>query len=180
VDPPGAEVLVNGVRVGKAPLADVVFVDPGDVVVEARAPGLSLGQESLKAVAGKEEAVTLVLKKEAPPAQGALAPGSDAPRSPGRTGTFWGPQRVAGAVVTSVGAVGAVVGAVLGGIAIQAKNAGFRGTAFKVANGSTAALAVGGVLAATGIVLIATGHESAAPKIGINLRPSGIEVAGTW
>jgi hypothetical protein len=61
VEPAGAEVPVNGLPVGKAPLPGPVFVEPGAVVVEARADGYALGNASVKAVAGKEEAVRLVL-----------------------------------------------------------------------------------------------------------------------
>lgn len=74
VEPAGAEVLVNGLPVGKAPLPGAVFVEPGPVVVEARAAGYALANASMKVAAGKEEPVRLVLvsswkKSEAPSAK---------------------------------------------------------------------------------------------------------------
>lgn len=61
VEQPGAEVLVNGLIVGEAPLSALVFVDPGEVTVEARAKGFALGSVLIKAVAGREQGVSLAL-----------------------------------------------------------------------------------------------------------------------
>ena len=55
VEPAGAEVLVNGLAVGKAPLPGPVFVLPGAVTVEARAEGFALGSAPTQAVAGHEQ-----------------------------------------------------------------------------------------------------------------------------
>jgi hypothetical protein len=66
VEPPGAEVLVNGLPVGNAPLPDPVFVEPGQVAVEARADGYALGNASVKLVQGREETITLRLAGIAP------------------------------------------------------------------------------------------------------------------
>lgn len=61
VKPAGAEVLVNGLPVGKAPLSGPVFVEPGQAAVEARAEGFALGNASVRAFAGTPVAVKLVL-----------------------------------------------------------------------------------------------------------------------
>jgi PEGA domain len=113
VDPPGAEVIVNGLPVGKAPLPDAVFVDPGPVFVEARLAGYAAVREPRTAVAGKEETVRLLLRKTAEivgPVQGperALpVPGNQAPTSNER--------RVAGFAVGAVGLAGLGAGAITG------------------------------------------------------------------
>jgi hypothetical protein len=81
VDPPGAEVLVNGQVVGKAPLPGVVFVEPGQVLVEARLEGFTGARETRTAVAGKEESVSLQLAKlAAAPSSADVAPRPERPR----------------------------------------------------------------------------------------------------
>lgn len=65
VDPPEADVLVNGQVVGRAPLPGVVFVDPGPVFVEARLEGYTAQRVSRTTVAGQEEGVSLLLRKGA-------------------------------------------------------------------------------------------------------------------
>ena len=63
VDPPGAEVLVNGLSVGKTPLQDVVFVDPGPVFVEARLAGYTSRKDSRTLAPGKREDVRFLLSR---------------------------------------------------------------------------------------------------------------------
>lgn len=64
VSVPGAEVLVGGKVIGKAPLRSAVFVEPGPVVVEARLDGYAGAREARTAGAGVEEHIDLVLGKE--------------------------------------------------------------------------------------------------------------------
>jgi hypothetical protein len=62
-DPPSAEVLVDG----SAPL-DAIFLEPGEHVVEARAPGHESARETVVATAGAAREVRLVLKPSLDPA----------------------------------------------------------------------------------------------------------------
>lgn len=62
VDPPGAEVYVDGVLRGRAPLADEVFVDPGEHLVEARLPGYTGGRDHVRVGAGAGESLTFLLR----------------------------------------------------------------------------------------------------------------------
>lgn len=114
VNPAGAEVLVGGQVVGKAPLPAAVFVEPGLVLVEARREGYAAAREERTAVAGQEQSVPLALSKVAarggPATLPPVIPGSDA--SPGRR------KRVAGFVIGGVGVAGIAVGAVTGIMAI--------------------------------------------------------------
>ncbi|MCC6555838.1 MAG: PEGA domain-containing protein [Polyangiaceae bacterium] len=59
VEPAGAEVVIDGVSVGRAPLEGPVFLDPGERKIEARVPGRPEAIETRMLVAGSEVGVTL-------------------------------------------------------------------------------------------------------------------------
>lgn len=117
------------------------------------------------------------------------------PPSPDVKGA-WGPQKVAGTVVLSVGAVGLGVGAVLGGIAAQklgasnsdghchdgnqcdAGGVALRADAIHFGNASTALFVAGGVVAATGLVVFLTAPKGSA--ISAKITPVGAAVHGAW
>ncbi|WP_437648373.1 PEGA domain-containing protein [Sorangium sp. So ce362] len=61
VDPPDAEVLVDGERVGRAARTHTLFFDPGQHMVRARAPGREEVLHSLRAVAGAEHEISMQL-----------------------------------------------------------------------------------------------------------------------
>lgn len=95
VDIDGAEVVVDGKQVGKAPLEDPVFVEPGHHTIEARL-GAKLTAAEVDVTAGAERTIPLSLT--APPA---------------RSGPST-PVIIAGAAITGVGlAVG--IGLLAGG-----------------------------------------------------------------
>jgi hypothetical protein len=77
VEPVGAEVLVDGAPLGRAPLADPVFVDPGRHVIEARLPGYPAVVASRDLVPGATAQLTLKLTQVVavePPAPPPVAP----------------------------------------------------------------------------------------------------------
>ena len=78
-DVDGAEIVVNGKIVGRAPLADPVFVDPGRVTVQARLGERASETRAFDVTAASSMDIRLVL-------QGlptvAAAPSADAPGSP--------------------------------------------------------------------------------------------------
>ncbi|WP_437915441.1 PEGA domain-containing protein [Sorangium sp. So ce302] len=114
VAPGGAEVTVNGASVGRAPLADPVFLDPGRHDVSAKLDGYVLQTRSVEATAGGTEAVVLDLQRTpAPDARRAGAeqsglPAPEVPRGSGRTAVL-----VTGGVATGVGAAAGVLFTVL-------------------------------------------------------------------
>lgn len=118
VEPAGAEVLVNGLAVGKAPLPGPVFVLPGAVTVEARVEGFALGSAPTQAVAGNEQKMSLAL---------VAIPGAkrvDAVKGPGPAGSGNPPPVVPqkrsvlpAVVLWGVGGAAVVAGAVLEGVA---------------------------------------------------------------
>lgn len=112
VEPAGAEVVVGGVVVGRAPLRDPVFVEPGMVTIEARMAGYATGRVSLTAGAGKEEAVKLVLAAPVSvPVKVVEQPaGVERPRVSGK--------QLAGFVAAGVGVVGLGIGGVTGIMAL--------------------------------------------------------------
>jgi hypothetical protein len=73
VEPAGAEVLVDGEIVGKAPLAEEVFVDPGARVIEARQEGYATRKQAVSVAAGASQSVTLTLEQAPPAGAGAAA-----------------------------------------------------------------------------------------------------------
>lgn len=81
VQPAGAEVLVDGAPVGKAPLADPVFVEPGRHVIDARLEGYQASSEAQVATQGGAAQITLRLTPIAAPRAG-IAPPPPAPRTP--------------------------------------------------------------------------------------------------
>jgi tetratricopeptide (TPR) repeat protein len=62
VDPPGAQIVVDGAPRGTAPLADEVFVEPGEHLVEARLSGYTVGRDHVRVGAGASVGLTLLLR----------------------------------------------------------------------------------------------------------------------
>lgn len=117
VDPPGAEVLVNGLPVGRSPLPGRVFVEPGAVAVEARGEGFALGHAQVSVEAGKQEAVRLNL---------AALPGWAGKRgkevpAPPPPPVVPGPRVNKGAIIAGATVTG--LGVILGGVFAGVSNA---------------------------------------------------------
>jgi hypothetical protein len=66
-DPEGADVSVNGRKVGKLPLAEAVPVSAGQVDIDLRAPGYQPAQRTVTIVAGQYQRVVLHLATNGPP-----------------------------------------------------------------------------------------------------------------
>jgi hypothetical protein len=82
--PAGAEVWINGKRVGQLPLAAPVRLDKGRATVELRAPGYVASSDTLTISGGTREARTYALTREAvaPPPPVAETPAPTPPLSP--------------------------------------------------------------------------------------------------
>jgi PEGA domain len=61
VNRPGAEVFVDGVSIGLAPLADEVYVEPGTHLIEGRLEGFPPAQVTISATKGQSADVTMTL-----------------------------------------------------------------------------------------------------------------------
>jgi hypothetical protein len=82
VDVPRADVLVDGVLVGQAPLADDVFVDPGSHAVEAKRDGYVDAKQAVQAGKGSTQTVTLSLSPAPPPPPPKTVPSAPPPWRP--------------------------------------------------------------------------------------------------
>jgi serine/threonine-protein kinase len=187
--PKGAlTVTRDGTPVGEGQWGAAVPVDPGEHAIVVAAPGYR--QWSTTVVVGSAGAAVAVNIPK-------LSPASES--SGGRAGAaappWWTGQRIAGASVGGAGVVGLVIGAVLGAQAISQNNAskaqcsptdaGFcndmgaalRGDAKVAGTASTAAIVAGGVMTATGVVLVLT-----APAAQVEVAPqaAGLVLRGRW
>jgi hypothetical protein len=79
VTPTGADILVNGVVVGRSPLLDPLFVAPGSCVLEARFEGYDSGKRPLSVVAGAAQDVSIDLHRPNVVTKPYVAPDSDGP-----------------------------------------------------------------------------------------------------
>jgi hypothetical protein len=110
--PPQAEVLVNGHVLPETLYGSPYFLNPGNIRVEAKAPGYTPFEQQLAAEAGQEATVTVLLPQESPPAQAIETP-PPAKRDiafvsaePEKRPTPVGPYIVLGAGAASLGASG--------------------------------------------------------------------------
>ncbi|XXY48586.1 PEGA domain-containing protein [Sorangium sp. So ce269] len=122
VDPPDAEVLIDGERIGRTARTYTLFFEPGNHMVRARAPGHAGGFQSFLAVAGAEHGITMELPlaaagsaKEAAPVSPKETPKAlrSSPAVRGRPPSPWtswpGTLRTAGIGLTlATGSLGAV------------------------------------------------------------------------
>lgn len=129
VEPAGAEILLDGVAIGTAPLAGEVAVDPGPHRIEVRANGLEPYARDLEVAAGQRVDLRVVLEAPRPapaPAQVTppmpppveiVPPAPAPPAAPplGRGPLFWSGAALTGTLL--------VVGIVTGSIALAQQGA---------------------------------------------------------
>jgi hypothetical protein len=164
---PTVKVRVTGAPAGKVRLlvdgigtdaSDEIAINPGDHTVGASADGFVDVEREVKLAEGAREQVTLELVAVHPVAAPVVAAEKK------RTGS-----RVPGAIVTTLGGAGLVVGGIFGGLALSKSDAarsqcngdvcspasaGAIATSKTFGNVSTGAFIAGGALAVTGIVLL--------------------------
>ncbi|WP_044985586.1 PEGA domain-containing protein [Sorangium cellulosum] len=82
VDPPDAEVLIDGERIGRTARTYTLFFEPGKHMVRGRAPGHEDGLHSFLAAAGAQHEITMKLPRAAVSSVKETAPASptEAPR----------------------------------------------------------------------------------------------------
>jgi hypothetical protein len=125
VDEPGAEVVLDTELVGTAPLASVVYVDPGPHSVEARSPGKPPVEVKVEAVVG--ETYTLELRTETPRVPRGSSATAPRPTSPSPAAATSDAGAPPAAVKQSRSVVPLLV---TGGIALSAAGAGVAFTLF--------------------------------------------------
>lgn len=166
-DVPGLTIHQDDQDVGKGAIDTPIPADPGDHVIEATAPGFSVW--STHVTVGKEGQVVIV---NIP----ALIPKPDAGGKPGGPS----PLRPVAFAVGGVGVAGLVLGGVMGGLAMSAKNdlktlcpsnkcttqaaQDAHASANTKALVSTVGMAVGGAALVTGVVLFVVSRPSSSAK----------------
>jgi hypothetical protein len=182
VDVPGAEVLVDGRSVGKAPFTGPIYVEPGARLIEARREGYAVQQARREIGAGALAQVALHLERlpEASSGHGRTDP--LAPRATS-SDVMKGPNKavlVVGTVVTGL-AVGA--GVVANGF-VTRKEAEASDRAL-AANISMGAFIGGGLVGvATGIYALtgwsASTASSADKRVAVQVVGPGLRVKAAW
>ena len=104
-----ADIFVDGRSVGRSPLEDEVFLDPGSRVIEARLPNYPPARATITAEKGSSETVTLTLSAPVAPPPSGTAPVAPPPAP--------GPNKGVLVTGTAVAGVGLVLGAALAGVA---------------------------------------------------------------
>ncbi len=170
----------NGAFVAQAEWGKDVGVDPGEYVIKASIPGHGSWTTNVRLQVGQTVEVTIVLP----------APGS-AWKADDSVGAKRPISRTVGFVGIGLGTAGLLAGSILGGLAISKNSASDDGhcnadsycdptgmalrlDAQAYGNGSTALFVVGGVLAAGGIVLVAT--SSGTSKQNHATKPAVVRV----
>jgi hypothetical protein len=188
--PTEPKVTIDGAEVPAAALGVKWPVDPGQHAVKASAAGFAPREATFSVAEGKVESVTMELKPSGagpvvqPPAGqpslGAQSPPGDQPSS-----SSGSTRRTLGFVGLAAGGAGLALGAIMGGLVI-AKHGDLApqcqgghckpslqpqlDTYSMYGAVSTAGFIAGGVLAATGIVLVVTAPK-APPAVGVTVVP---------
>jgi hypothetical protein len=193
--PAAARITIDGAPLPNALIGVSVPVDPGTHTIRAEGDGFAPGQATVTSVERRGETVTLVLTPGGPPpsAQPVVAPvvppptapvgvaATPAPPAPAQGGSI---RKTLGFVGIGVGGASLVMGGVTGGLALSKHGDlktgcpastcppteyGALDNFHLLSTLSTVGFVAGGVLAAAGVVLVAT-----APKTGAT---TGLRVA---
>ncbi len=170
--PDEPEVSVDGVAVPVAALGVKRAVNPGEHVVQAEAPGYLADQQSFAIQAGGSQEIAFELKIDPNASEPPKPDGSDG-ETPGST------QKILGYVSIGLGGAALLIGAITGGIAMG-KHSDLEDNcpneqcpmaqestldAFNTTSTvSTVGFIAGGVLAATGVVLLLTAPSAEEPE----------------
>jgi len=198
--PSGAEVTIQVDDVATASRSSMRFVDPGEHVVLASAPGFTSASATVRVGEGGAEAVALVLEPKAPLAATAeeAIPVPSLPMRPIETTRPAGRDLTGPILVMSVGAAGIGAGAILGLVAMNKTNDVKHSCvndvcprsvqedvadAHAFGTASTVALVAGfGAAAAGAVWLLVTPEKKAQPYARVTpvLGPGSAGVAGTF
>jgi hypothetical protein len=197
VDAPGADVLIDGTLAGRAPLAEAVFLDPGEHTVTVRFPGRPDAMRAVTLVAGGSQAVSIkVLPREPPPVPRiverrplwpALAAGGAAviglAVGAGLTVAANGKSGDAASLRAKVGPAGCAIPGAVNAAGCSAVASDLQSQT-SLARGAAGALVSGGALAVATASLAAwalvapTAKVRVTPVVGAN--DAGVVVMGAW
>lgn len=192
----GLSISRNGKNVPTSSWDTPMPVDPGTYRIEATATGKDPWETSV-AVESPGKTITVLVD---PPSWKLTTSSSDkgSPSEPAKPPS--NKTRTIGFVGLGIGGAALVTGGILGGLAISKQSDGasycngqnactqpgydLRSTAYLFGNASTALIAVGGALAATGVILVVVGGKNKEDKetaeTSILVGPTQIGVVGRW
>jgi hypothetical protein len=201
----GAEVFVDDRSVGRSPIADELFVDPGSHVVTAQLQGFDPARTSVAVDKGGSQAATLTLTRTAAPPPTSTGQPPPLPARPNKIvlvtgGVTAGAAVVIGAVLLGVAAA---KGSTVSSLQAQVQQEGGCASATAGANctdlssaltskrtlgntGLWTLVAGGGVGAATLVYGLVGGAKAPPPKSGLRVLPvpapggGGLVVQGTF
>jgi len=177
----GADVLVDGKVVGKAPLPGPIFVEPGARVIEARLEGSEPRSEAKQVGAGSTGKVTLALEP-APSSKGAGVASTSGYGSAAGGGYQGGPSR--GVIIAGVAGTTLALGAgfaFLGAASSAETTPSWRALGYAGIWSLAGAGAIG--LATGGYALWGSGSTEkteAKRTITVNAYPGGVVVTGAF
>lgn len=195
VSPPGAEVLVDGSVIQKAPVVDPIFLEPGRHVLGARLVGYEAAQQEVTAVPGK--GASIVLSLVLAPSAEKKGPATIPPKGPRKEIVYAGIAGAGASLVIGFGLMGGSfakaserdnVGQCKGGQGclvgpietIQAVEQ----ERVQLANGARAGFIVAGALgAATLTYYLVTSTKAKAERKGMPVfapLPGGFAAIGQW
>lgn len=204
----GLEILRNGAPIGYAAWGTALPVDPGDVLIEARAPKHKPWSTSLTMSLKQQETVQVPMLEVAPEqpkppeTSGSVRPVILGPPPEG----FWTPSRIAGVTLAGLGAATIAVGGFIGvdalrkeseseencsgSICEEQRDVDLSKDALRNANIANVTIGAGALVGAVGVLLILTGGEAtSSPEPGTDvsftMSPWGTHgtsaaVRGTW
>jgi hypothetical protein len=188
---PGFELKRDGTVMGEGQWGSALPIDVGYHDIVATAPGYRPWTSTIRIDTNGSSASVQVQPLEKLP-EGAAG---------GATGFTWNAQRIAGVSIASVGALSAAAGAILGVEALSKKASadaqctgptqslcnsvgfGLRYDEKHLGNASTGTLIAGGILLASGLVVLLTPPRSTretAVRLGIAIRVAGVGIDGRW
>jgi hypothetical protein len=210
--PEGLAVQRDGSTLPIAALGEPIRVDPGEHEIVAEAPGYAKERRVVKLSEGQVEEVSITLTKPlagapaTPPAPSAPAEGTSAPDA-GAPGPVSSTQKIAGWSVFGVGIAGLGAGGILGIVTLSKSHAADSSDACMHPTNDTniaacnsqrdaargfqtagiAAAVVGGLVAAAGVVVVATAPRAgattkgiAAPRWSVHAGPVGVTVLARY
>jgi hypothetical protein len=212
--PEGLAVQRDGSALPIAALGEPIRVDPGEHEIVAEAPGYAKERRVMKLSEGQVEEVSITLTKAVAGApanpsitpSGAPAEGTPAPDA-GAAGPVSSTQKIAGWSVFGVGIAGLGAGGILGIVTLSKSHAADssdaclhptndtnitacnsqRDAARGFQTGGIAAAVVGGLVAAAGVVIVATAPRAgaatkgiAAPRWSLHAGPVGVTVLARY
>lgn len=184
--PEAASIALDGVGVAAADLGKPLPVDPGDHVIDVRAPG----REDRSYKVALEEASTRVVDVSAGPAPSLVDDGAARPVDDGMS-----TLQIAGIAVGGAGVAGLVIGGVMGGLVLSRKStvdeqcddelcdtqegidAASEGATFSTV--STVAFVVGAAALGAGITMFVLGMPDD-ENVALVVRPGGLSIEGAF